>query len=67
MLVDFQQYGLGLRADIRLEKSIHVAFGSDQTAWRCIMRVDAQGLWDTALTPKVGDDLSPFVALATRA
>lgn len=48
--------------------SIHVKFTSHEQAIRFVYRMDAQSLWNAALTPYKGSaTLSPFVALATRA
>ena len=67
LLADFSNYVVGLRADVLLQKSIHVGFQSDESAYRVILRADGQGLWSKAMTPKNGDTLSWVVTLAVRA
>lgn len=69
LLCDWSQYlvgeksGGGLKTDI----SIHVNFVYDETAFRFVFRYDGQPWWPSALTPKRGATISPFIALATRA
>lgn len=66
VLADLSQYYIGLRADVSLEKSQHVGFQSDETAYRCLIRADGQGSWDAPITPKNGETLSWCVALGAR-
>lgn len=67
-LCDFSQYLIGVMANgIRLSRSDHVYFSSDQVVWRIIARVEGMGTWKSAVTPLNGDSLSPFVTLAARA
>ena len=41
---------------------------TDETAFRFILRVDGQPLWNSAVTPANGTNtISPFISLATRA
>lgn len=64
---DFGQYVLIEKA-VQQASSMHVAFVTDEMAFRCIYRVDGQPLLESAITPFKGTGtLSPFVALATRA
>jgi HK97 family phage major capsid protein len=67
VLVDLTQYGVALRKDLTIEKSGHVYFTSNQTAWRGLVRCDGMGLWPSAYTPRNGSTLSWCVALAERA
>ena len=68
MLADFSQYAIGLRKDVRLDKSGHVYFTSDRTLYRCIIRVDGQPLWNETLTLEDGStEVSPFLVIAERA
>ncbi len=68
MLCDFSQYVVGLvRGGMRIDKSQHVRFSTDETVWRTVVRVDGMGTWSKAFTPKSGSTLSPFVTLAVRA
>ena len=66
-LVDLSQYAMIDKSGIDTAQSIHVAFVTDQTAFRFVYRCDGQSLWQSALTPANGNNtLSPFVALADR-
>lgn len=64
--VDFSQYAVGLRNDLRLDKSAHIGFATDETAFRAILRADGQGTWKSAITPLFGDTQSWIVTLQTR-
>jgi HK97 family phage major capsid protein len=67
LLADFSQYSIGIRREIRLEKSLHAGFSTDSTFFRLSARVDGQGTWKTALTPAKGaNSLSWAVTLAAR-
>lgn len=67
---DFSYYIIGDRMQMALTTSGHVAFASDQTAFRIIERLDGQPWIASALTPhNLGSatgavTLSPFVTLA---
>ena len=65
--VDFSQYAVGLRNDLRLDKSAHIGFATDETAFRAILRADGRGTWKSAITPLFGNTQSWVVTLATRA
>lgn len=66
-LADFSQYLIGEKAGgVQFASSIHVRFTSDEMAFRFVMRYDGQPWWLSALTPKAGSTLSPFVTLAER-
>ena len=67
LLADFSQYAIGVRKEMTIEKSGHVYFMSDETAWRAITRVDGQGRWNKAFTPANGTTQSWCVTLAARA
>lgn len=64
LLVDLSQYVIGMRKEVSLDKSIHVGWSQDTSAYRAIVRADGQGSWDKAISPKAGDSLSWCVALA---
>jgi HK97 family phage major capsid protein len=65
MLADFSYYIIGDRMDLTLTSSEHVAFATDQTAFRIIERLDGAPWIDSALTPNNGGStLSAFVTLA---
>ena len=69
ILADLSQYLLIDKVGgVRQATSIHVAFTTDEMAFRATYRVDGQPIWRSALTPANGSNtLSPFVTLATRA
>ena len=48
---------------------MHVAFTTDEMAFRATYRVDGQSVWNTVLTPfkGTGNTQSPFVGIAARA
>jgi len=58
IFVDFSQYTIGLRHDVRLDASSHVLFATDEVAFRSIVRADGRGSWKEAITPVNGDSLS---------
>ena len=63
---DFSYYVIGDRMSMELTTSEHVAFASDQTAFRIIERLDGQSWINSALTPNnaSANTLSAFVSLA---
>lgn len=69
LLADFSEYLLIDKGGIAQAQSMHVAFVTDETAFRATYRVDGQPAWKAALTPfkGTGKTVSPFVALAARA
>lgn len=67
MLVDFSQYVVGLRSEMRFDLSLHAMFSSDELMARVIERHDGQPLWSEPLTLADGaTEVSPFVVLAER-
>jgi HK97 family phage major capsid protein len=66
LLADLSQYAIGMRKGAAIEKSMHAGFTTDQTYFRVITRLDGQGTWKSAVTPKNGDSLSWCVTLAAR-
>jgi HK97 family phage major capsid protein len=66
LLADLSQYAVGMRRGAALEKSMHAGFTTDQTYFRVITRLDGQGTWKSAVTPKNGDSISWCVALGAR-
>ena len=48
-------------------ESVHVRFLNNERAFRVVARNAGRSWWRSALTPKNGDTLSPFVALGARA
>ena len=66
MFLDLSQYVTITKGGVQSVSSIHVNFTTDETAFRFVMRLDGQPLWNSALTPYKGSDtLSPFVTVAT--
>lgn len=66
-LVDLDEYLMIDKGGMQTATSIHVAFVTDQTAFRFVYRADGQPIWNAALTPANGTNtLSPYVMLATR-
>ena len=66
-LIDLSQYLMIDKGGMQSAQSIHVAFTTDQSAFRFVYRCDGQPTWNTVLTPANGTNtLSPFVQLATR-
>lgn len=67
IFADMSQYVLIDKGGVQAAQSMHVAFVTDETAFRFVYRVDGQPRWQTALTPYKGSaTLSPFVTLAVR-
>ncbi len=66
-LVDFSQYLVLDKGDMQSASSIHVAFLTDETAFRLTYRVDGKPIWNAVLTPAHGQTLSPYITLAERA
>ncbi len=68
VLVDWSKYLMVDHGRPQEATSMHVAFLTDEMAFRVTYRVDGTPLWRTALTPFKGTNtVSPFVALDTRA
>ena len=68
VLADPSQYVMIDKGDIQYATSIHVAFLTDEQAFRFIYRVDGQPVDDKPITPFKGTNKqSTFVTLATRA
>ena len=65
MLLDLQHYLIGDRREIEIAFSEHVAFTSNQGAWRFVSRVDGQPWINARITLADGvSTLSPFISLA---
>jgi len=66
-LVDLSQYTLVDKNSVQMASSMHVAFLTDEMAFRITYRVDGKPMWSLPLTPFKGSATkSPFVTLATR-
>jgi HK97 family phage major capsid protein len=67
MLCDFSRYIVAVKEAMATAVSLHVAFVSDEYAFRFTMRVDGQPIDKLPVTPLNGTaTTSPFVAIATR-
>lgn len=66
-LVDFSYYLVGDRQEMTATSSEHFKFSTGKTSFLITERVDGRPWLDTAITPPVGQTLSPFVDLAARA
>jgi HK97 family phage major capsid protein len=64
-LASLSQYQAISKGGVQAASSIHVAFVTDETAFRFVYRFDGGPLWNSALTPYAGSTLSPFVALSS--
>lgn len=65
--VDWSQYLVGDRAEMRVMASEHYKFGNDVVAYRVIERADGRPWMKSAITPaNGGPTLSPYVTLAAR-
>jgi HK97 family phage major capsid protein len=66
LLFSPSHYQMIRKGGIQSASSIHVQFVTDETAFRFVMRVDGEPLWDTPVTKYKAstDTVSPFVALA---
>ena len=67
VLADLSEYILVEKGGTQVQSSIHVRFLYDEQVLKFTYRVDGQPTWATALTPKAGSTLAPYVQLATRA
>jgi HK97 family phage major capsid protein len=66
MLASLSQYQAISKGGVKSAASIHVAFTTDETAFRFIYRIDGQPTWAAALTPLHGSATqSPFVVLGS--
>lgn len=62
--IDFGYYLIGDRQAVSMESSAHSRFANDETELRIIERVDGRPWVQSALTPKNGSTLSPYIQLA---
>jgi len=67
VLADLSQYMLVDKNGVQAATSMHVAFLTDQMAFRITYRVDGKPMWTVPLQPFKGSNTkSPFIALAQR-
>lgn len=68
VLFDPQEYLMIKKGGVKKASSIHVRFVHDETAFRFVVRLDGQPIWEAPMAPFKGSDtLSPYVTLAERA
>jgi HK97 family phage major capsid protein len=65
--IDPAHYLIGDTQAVTAAASEHVRFQNDETVYRFTERVDGRPWLSSAITPKVGSTLSPYVGLAARA
>ncbi len=63
MLVDLSQYAIGLRKNLRLERSNIPQWREDLLSYRLYIRVDGMDSWAAPYNPKIGDTQSWVVGL----
>jgi len=61
ILVDLSQYIIGLRKEVAIDKSNAPGWTEDAIDYRVVARLDGQGSWDSAITPKSGADTLSYV------
>ena len=67
MLADLSQYTLVDKGGVQAATSMHVAFLTDEMAFRITYRVDGKPMWYLPMTPFKGSlTKSPFVVIAAR-
>jgi len=65
LFADFRYYLIGDRQSITIDASTHVAFTTDETAWRFVLRVAGQCWPQTTITSRRGaHTMTPFVQLS---
>ncbi len=66
IFVDLSQYAMGLRRDVKLEKSNIPGWTYDLMSYRVLVRFDGQSSWSGVVSPRNGDDLGWCVNLEAR-
>ncbi len=66
ILANWREYLEGELQGLQSAESVHVRFLNNERAFRVTMRNDGRCWWRSALTPKYGSTLSPFVVLEAR-
>ena len=65
LFADFRYYLIGDRQSITIDSSTHVAFTTDETCWRFVLRVAGQCWPQAVITSRRGaHTFSPFVQLS---
>ena len=65
--VDLGAFSMGLRRDLRIEKSTIPGWTTDVVSYRVLVRFDGMGTWSKVLSPRSGATQSWCVGLAERA
>ncbi len=63
ILVNLQNYYIGMRKEVSLDRSDAPGFTQDYTSFRALLRADGQPAWDKVLTKPDGSEVSWAVAL----
>jgi HK97 family phage major capsid protein len=66
LFCDLSQYAVGLRKNVKMEKSNIPGWANDLQSYRVILRFDGLGLWNAPLTPRNGATQSWVVGLGAR-
>jgi HK97 family phage major capsid protein len=66
VLSQWSEYLEGTYQGMQQAESIHVRFAANERSFKFWLRNDGKPWWTSALTPKNGDTLSPFVTLQAR-
>ena len=66
VFADLSQYAIGIRREVRLERSNIPGWTKDLMSYRVLVRFDGQGTWSAAITPRNGDSLGWCVSLEAR-
>jgi HK97 family phage major capsid protein len=64
MLVSPSQYQMIDKGGVQVASSIHVYFTTDESAFRFVYRIDGAPTWNSTLTLKDTNTVSPYVGLA---
>ena len=67
MFLDLSQYAIGIRRDLRVERSNIPGWTQDLMSYRALLRFDGQGMWSSVFTPRNGSTMSWCIGLAERA
>ena len=66
IFADLSQFAVGIRRDLRIEKSTIPGWTQDLLSYRALIRFDGLCTWNTFLTPKNGSTMSCIVGLDER-
>jgi HK97 family phage major capsid protein len=66
ILADMSQYAVAIRRQVSVAVDTSSKFDFDLVRYRLTVRIAGQPMWSSAMQPKAGATLSPFVTLAAR-